>query len=70
MVCAPDSGFSKDEASLFRYRCIELKHGRVAMLAVLGTLVQVRTTIAFAYHTLEFQASNSLTPFENACSRS
>lgn len=69
-MCAHESGFSKDEASLFRYRCIELKHGRVAMLAVLGTLVQVRTTMAFAYHTLEFHAFNSLSPFENACSRS
>ncbi|CAM9507144.1 unnamed protein product [Choristocarpus tenellus] len=31
-------GFSKDEASLFRRRAVELKHGRVAMLAVTGYL--------------------------------
>ncbi|CAM9115168.1 unnamed protein product, partial [Phaeothamnion confervicola] len=28
--------FSKDEGALFRYREVELKHGRVAMLATLG----------------------------------
>ncbi|GAB5035504.1 light harvesting complex protein [Nannochloropsis oceanica] len=28
--------FSKDEGSLYRYRAVELKHGRLAMLAVLG----------------------------------
>jgi light-harvesting complex I chlorophyll a/b binding protein 1 len=33
-------GFSKNEENLYRYRAVELKHGRVAMLAVLGTLVQ------------------------------
>jgi light-harvesting complex I chlorophyll a/b binding protein 1 len=36
-------GFSKDEQSLYRYRAVELKHGRVAMLACLGTLVQSYT---------------------------
>jgi hypothetical protein len=29
-------GLSKDEGSLYRYRAVELKHGRLAMLAVLG----------------------------------
>jgi light-harvesting complex I chlorophyll a/b binding protein 1 len=29
-------GFSRDEASLFRRRAVELKHGRIAMLACLG----------------------------------
>lgn len=33
-------GLSKDESSLYRNRMVELKHGRVAMLAVVGTLVQ------------------------------
>lgn len=34
-------GFSKtDKATLFKYRESELKHGRVAMLAVLGWLTQ------------------------------
>lgn len=33
-------GLSKDESSLYRSRIIELKHGRVAMLAILGTLTQ------------------------------
>lgn len=34
-------GFSKtDDATLFKYRESELKHGRVAMLAVLGWLTQ------------------------------
>lgn len=33
-------GFSKNEENLYRYRAVELKHGRVAMLACLGTLVQ------------------------------
>jgi hypothetical protein len=28
-----------DEAQLFKWRCIELKHGRVAMLAVVGLIV-------------------------------
>ncbi|CAM9516434.1 unnamed protein product [Hapterophycus canaliculatus] len=32
-------GFGKDDASLFRRRAVELKHGRVAMLAVTGYLV-------------------------------
>jgi len=32
-------GFSSDEASLFRRRAVELKHGRVCMLAVLGYFV-------------------------------
>lgn len=31
-------GFGKDDASLFRRRAVELKHGRVAMLAVTGYL--------------------------------
>jgi len=31
--------FSKDEGSLYRYRAVELKHGRLAMLAVLGLWV-------------------------------
>jgi hypothetical protein len=30
--------FAKDEASLYRYRAVELKHGRVAMLGALGYL--------------------------------
>ena len=29
-------GFSKNEDKLYRYRCVEIKHGRVAMLAVTG----------------------------------
>mmetsp|Transcript_2982 Transcript_2982/g.4527 ORF Transcript_2982/g.4527 Transcript_2982/m.4527 type:complete len:219 (-) Transcript_2982:46-702(-) len=33
-------GFSKDEASLFRRRVVELKHGRICMLATLGVFVQ------------------------------
>eukprot|EP00752_Nemacystus_decipiens_P013450 g11912.t1 len=33
-------GFSKDEPSLFRRRAVELKHGRVAMIAITGILVQ------------------------------
>jgi len=33
-------GFSADESQLFKYRSVELKHGRVAMLAVLGVFVQ------------------------------
>ena len=33
-------GFSKNEENLYKYRAVELKHGRVAMLACLGTLVQ------------------------------
>mmetsp|Transcript_20620 Transcript_20620/g.30522 ORF Transcript_20620/g.30522 Transcript_20620/m.30522 type:complete len:218 (+) Transcript_20620:125-778(+) len=33
-------GFSNDEASLFRRRAVELKHGRICMLAVLGVVVQ------------------------------
>lgn len=32
--------FSKNEESLYRYRQVELKHGRVAMIAIIGTLVQ------------------------------
>lgn len=31
-------GFGKDDASLFRRRAVELKHGRVAMLAITGNL--------------------------------
>eukprot|EP00904_Undaria_pinnatifida_P005896 jgi/Undpi1/2436/HiC_scaffold_13.g05817.m1 len=31
-------GYGKDDASLFRRRAVELKHGRVAMLAVTGYL--------------------------------
>jgi len=31
--------FSKDEASLFRRRAVELKHGRICMLATLGYFV-------------------------------
>lgn len=41
--CSVATGFSKDEASLYRYRCVELKHGRVAMLAILGQLIQLNT---------------------------
>jgi light-harvesting complex I chlorophyll a/b binding protein 1 len=33
-------GFARDEDSLYKYRAVELKHGRVAMLATLGVLVQ------------------------------
>ncbi|CAM9827992.1 unnamed protein product, partial [Hapterophycus canaliculatus] len=33
-------GFSKDEPALFRRRAVELKHGRVSMLAVTGIVVQ------------------------------
>ena len=33
-------GYAKDDESLFKYRAVELKHGRVAMLATLGVLVQ------------------------------
>ena len=33
-------GLSKNEDSLYKYRAAELKHGRVAMTAVLGTAVQ------------------------------
>lgn len=33
-------GYSKDESSLYRSRLIELKHGRVAMLGVLGMITQ------------------------------
>mmetsp|Transcript_15048 Transcript_15048/g.50963 ORF Transcript_15048/g.50963 Transcript_15048/m.50963 type:complete len:204 (+) Transcript_15048:910-1521(+) len=35
-------GYSRigSEESLYRRRCVELKHGRVSMLAVLGVLVQ------------------------------
>ena len=36
-------GFSRNEENLYRYRAVELKHGRVAMLACLGTLVQTFT---------------------------
>jgi hypothetical protein len=36
-MCA---GFAKNEDALYRNRIIELKHGRVAMLAILGTLTQ------------------------------
>lgn len=32
-------GLAGDEAQLFKWRCIELKHGRVAMLAVVGLIV-------------------------------
>merc|ERR1711908_3202 len=32
-------GFSKDESQLYRRRVVELKHGRVCMLAVLGNFV-------------------------------
>ncbi|KAG5193053.1 light harvesting complex protein [Tribonema minus] len=39
-------GFSKDEAALFRRRVVELKHGRICMLATLGYLV------AEVYHPL------------------
>jgi hypothetical protein len=34
------TGFASDESKLFRRRAVELKHGRVCMLAVLGQLVQ------------------------------
>ncbi|KAG5190954.1 light harvesting complex protein [Tribonema minus] len=33
-------GFAKDEKSLYKYREAELKHGRVAQLAILGVLAQ------------------------------
>jgi light-harvesting complex I chlorophyll a/b binding protein 1 len=33
-------GLSQDDAALYKYRAVELKHGRVAMLACLGTLIQ------------------------------
>ena len=40
-LCSFDPlGFSKDEASLFRRRAVELKHGRICMLATFGALVQ------------------------------
>jgi hypothetical protein len=32
----------QDEAKLAKYRAVELKHGRVAMLGVLGIWLQVR----------------------------
>lgn len=32
-------GFGKNESQLFRRRCVELKHGRVAMAAVVGLIV-------------------------------
>jgi light-harvesting complex I chlorophyll a/b binding protein 1 len=31
-------GFARDEDSLYKYRAVELKHGRVAMLATVGVL--------------------------------
>jgi hypothetical protein len=34
------AGFAKDDDSLYKYRAVELKHGRVAMLATLGVIVQ------------------------------
>ena len=32
-------GLARDEEALYRRRCVEIKHGRVAMVAVLGLLV-------------------------------
>jgi hypothetical protein len=32
--------FSKDAAKLDKYRAVELKHGRIAMLGVLGIWIQ------------------------------
>ncbi|KAG5179639.1 light harvesting complex protein [Tribonema minus] len=34
------AGFSKDESKLAKYRAVELKHGRISMLACLGMWVQ------------------------------
>ncbi|KAG5179441.1 light harvesting complex protein [Tribonema minus] len=39
------AGFAKDDAALYKYRAVELKHGRVAMLATLGVLVQSFVTL-------------------------
>ncbi|KAG5191790.1 light harvesting complex protein [Tribonema minus] len=39
------AGFAKDDAALYKYREVELKHGRVAMLATLGVLVQSFVTL-------------------------
>jgi len=33
-------GLAKDEVSLYRRRCVELKHGRVAMLGIAGIIIQ------------------------------
>ena len=38
-------GFAKDDDSLYKYRSVELKHGRVAMLATLGVIVQTFFTL-------------------------
>lgn len=53
-------GLGKDEAKLTQYREAELKHGRLAMLAMLGIFVQS------AYHPLYQGASMSNNPFEAA----
>jgi len=38
-------GFAKDDEALYKYRAVELKHGRVAMLATLGVIVQTFFTL-------------------------
>ncbi|CAN0461664.1 unnamed protein product, partial [Laminaria digitata] len=62
------AGFSKDEPSLFRRRAVELKHGRVAMLAMTGILVQ--SFVRFPGFP-PFDVSNAARPlavFERLCS--
>ena len=39
-------GLGADEASLYRRRCVEIKHGRVCMMATLGMLVGPNELIA------------------------
>merc|ERR1719267_380987 len=39
-------GLGADEASLYRRRCVEIKHGRVCMVAFLGMLVGPNELIA------------------------
>ncbi len=46
-------GLAKDESTLYRSRLIELKHGRVAMLACLGTLVQSKCLLLVVGQCLE-----------------
>ena len=41
-------GLGNDEAKLYRRRVVELKHGRICMLATVGILVQVRAAAAAA----------------------
>jgi Chlorophyll A-B binding protein len=50
-------GFSQDAPSLFRRRAVELKHGRVAMLATVGVVVQT-----FVH--LPGEAFGSVRPYE------